>query len=30
MAFDDYNIMHLPIEKLIVFIISTTGEGDPP
>ena len=30
MAFDDYNIFNLPSEKLVIFVIATTGDGDPP
>ena len=30
LALDDYNIFNLPTEKLIVFIVATTGDGDPP
>ena len=30
MAFDEYPITQLPLTKLVVFIIATTGEGDPP
>lgn len=30
MAFDEYNIFNLPTEKLAVFIVATTGDGDPP
>jgi sulfite reductase alpha subunit-like flavoprotein len=30
MAFDEYNIFELPTEKLVVFIVATTGDGDPP
>lgn len=29
-AFDDFEIMGLPMERLIVFIVATTGDGDPP
>ncbi|XP_019888918.2 NADPH-dependent diflavin oxidoreductase 1 isoform X1 [Ooceraea biroi] len=27
---DDYNIQDLPSEQLIVFVVATTGQGDPP
>jgi sulfite reductase alpha subunit-like flavoprotein len=30
LPFDDYNIFNLPTEKLVVFVIATTGDGDPP
>ena len=31
MAFDDYTIFNLPTEKHpVVFIVATTGDGDPP
>lgn len=30
MAFDDFNIYTLPTEKLVVFVVATTGDGDPP
>ena len=30
MAFDEYTIFNLPTEKLAVFIVATTGDGDPP
>lgn len=30
LSFADYNIFNLPTEKLVVFLISTTGDGDPP
>ena len=29
-AFDEYNIFNLPTEKLVVFVVATTGDGDPP
>ncbi|XP_073968391.1 NADPH-dependent diflavin oxidoreductase 1 [Rhodnius prolixus] len=29
-AMDDYNITNLPNETLVVFVVSTTGQGDPP
>jgi sulfite reductase alpha subunit-like flavoprotein len=29
-AFDEYNIFNLPTEKLVIFIVATTGDGDPP
>ncbi|XP_067205556.1 NADPH-dependent diflavin oxidoreductase 1 isoform X4 [Linepithema humile] len=29
-SLDDYNIQNLSSEELIVFIVSTTGQGDPP
>lgn len=28
-AMDDYDITQLPTEKIVVFIISTTGQGEP-
>ena len=30
MAFDEFPIMQLPVTKLVVFIIATTGEGEAP
>jgi sulfite reductase alpha subunit-like flavoprotein len=27
---DHYRIFNLPTEKLVVFIVATTGEGEPP
>ena len=30
MEFDDFNIFTLPTEKLVVFVVATTGDGDPP
>ena len=30
MAFDEYPVVKLPVTRLIVFIIATTGEGEPP
>ena len=30
MQMDNYQIMGLPMEKLVVFIIATTGEGEAP
>ena len=27
-AFDEYPIMQLPLAKIVVFIIATTGEGE--
>ena len=30
MEFDEFPIMKLPTSKLIVFIVSTTGEGEVP
>lgn len=29
MEFDEFPIMQLPVTKLVVFVIATTGEGDP-
>jgi len=29
-ALDDYPIMELPNESLVVFIVSTTGDGEEP
>ncbi len=29
-SFAEYNIMSLPTEKLVVFIVATTGDGDVP
>jgi len=28
-AMDDYDITQLPTEKIVIFIISTTGQGEP-
>eukprot|EP00347_Sterkiella_histriomuscorum_P012855 403366965 len=28
-SFGDYNIFNMPTEKLVVFIVATTGDGDP-
>ena len=30
MAMDEFPIMQLPVTKLVVFIIATTGEGEAP
>ena len=30
MSFDEYNIFQLPTEKLAIFVVATTGDGDPP
>ena len=31
MAFDDYSIEQLPLEeRLAIFVVATTGEGEPP
>ncbi|XP_011312374.1 NADPH-dependent diflavin oxidoreductase 1 [Fopius arisanus] len=30
MAMDDYNIERLSSERVIIFVASTTGQGDPP
>ena len=30
MSFGEYEIFNLPTEKLVVFIVATTGDGDPP
>jgi sulfite reductase alpha subunit-like flavoprotein len=30
MEFDEFPITRLPVSKLIVFIIATTGDGEPP
>ena len=30
MEMDSFTIFNLPTEKLVVFIIATTGEGEPP
>lgn len=30
MSMDDYSIESLPKEKIIVFVASTTGQGDTP
>ena len=27
---DEYNITELPTERIVVFVVSTTGQGDPP
>ncbi|CAK9811444.1 NADPH-dependent diflavin oxidoreductase 1 [Anthophora plagiata] len=29
-AMNDYNIQNLDTEKIIVFVVATTGQGDPP
>lgn len=29
-AMNDYDIRNLPNEKYIIFVVSTTGQGDPP
>lgn len=29
-ALDDYEIQNLPSEKLAIFVVATTGQGDPP
>ncbi|KAK9502323.1 hypothetical protein O3M35_011116 [Rhynocoris fuscipes] len=29
-AMDNYNITNLPNETIVVFVVSTTGQGDPP
>lgn len=28
-AMDDYDITQLPTERIVVFVISTTGQGEP-
>lgn len=30
MALDDYKPENLPLERLIIFVVATTGQGDPP
>lgn len=30
MEFDEYPIMKLPVKKVVVFIIATTGQGEAP
>lgn len=29
-SLDDYEIQNLPSEQLIIFVVATTGQGDPP
>ena len=29
MSFDEFPILNLPVTKLIVFVIATTGDGEP-
>lgn len=29
-SLDDYDIQNLPSEQLIIFVVATTGQGDPP
>lgn len=29
-AMNDYNVQNLDTEKMIVFVVATTGQGDPP
>ena len=29
LAMDDYDITQLPTQKIVIFIISTTGQGEP-
>ena len=29
-AMDEYSLDHLPQERLVVFVASTTGDGDAP
>jgi len=29
LEFDDFDIRQLPLTKIVVFVISTTGDGDP-
>ena len=29
-SMDDYDITQLPTERIVIFVISTTGQGDPP
>ena len=29
-ALDDYQVNNLPHEHLVIFVVSTTGQGDPP
>lgn len=30
LSMDSYNIFNLPLESLVVFIVATTGDGEPP
>ena len=30
LSMDSYNIFNLPLEPLVVFIVATTGDGEPP
>ena len=30
LSMDSYNIFNLPLESLVIFIVATTGEGEPP
>ncbi|KAG7200700.1 hypothetical protein KM043_001251 [Ampulex compressa] len=29
-ALDDYDVRNLALEKLVIFVVATTGQGDPP
>ena len=29
-SFDEYDIRKLPAQKYAVFVVATTGDGDPP
>lgn len=29
-SLNDYDIQNLPFEQLIIFVVATTGQGDPP
>lgn len=29
-SLDDYDIQNLPFDQLIIFVVATTGQGDPP
>ena len=30
LALDDYPLARLPTEHLVIFVVATTGDGDPP
>lgn len=29
-SIDEYDYLHLPDENIVLFLVSTTGDGDPP
>ncbi|XP_066582107.1 NADPH-dependent diflavin oxidoreductase 1-like [Prorops nasuta] len=29
-AMDEYNIQHLQMERIMIFVVATTGQGEPP